>query len=242
MIIYFAGGEPSWRNELEGHHLLVSYAEPRQLKIIDQQWTGPKPIVDSGAFSIWKKTSSRKTNLDVNSYCEWVLSRKNLIQAAIHFDVIQGSAQQNLDNLDIMESYGLKDICMPVFHEGDDYQLLSEYILRGYEYIGLGGTKSRGRKELIDWLLYILENYKKPKYHGLAMTQQSIIKYCSGVDGLYSVDSSSWLNPQRFGIKGSAHMFSGRSGSFMRKIGIGALLDIEHYGGPPTKDGQLKLF
>lgn len=243
MLIYLAGGQPTWRQELEGKHLLVAYSEPRQLRIVDEAWTGPLPLVDSGAFSIWKGTAGRREGLDVASYSAWLNERQGLFEAAIAFDVIGGSIEENLGNLDVMEAAGLKGLVIPVFHEGDDFALLDAYIARGYGYIGLGGTASRGRHELVDWLIKVLDRNPPSdalRYHGLAMTQQRIIEFLS--DALYSVDSSSWLNPCRYGIKGSAHMFKDRSPAFMRQIGIGALLDMPQRGGPPSKDGQLRLF
>lgn len=243
MRIYLAGGQPTWRQELEGHHLLVSYAEPRQLRIVDETWAGPLPLVDSGAFSIWKNTASRRDGLDPAAYADWLGQRRGRFEAAIHFDVIGGTAEQNLANLDTMEAAGLKDVTMPVYHEGDDPELLTEYIRRGYGWVGLGGVASRGRPELVDWLLTIFDRHPAVeglRYHGLAMTQERIIQFCASA--FYSVDSSSWLNPCRYGIKGSAHMFAGRTPAFMRSIGIGALYDMPQRGGPPTKDGQLRMF
>ncbi len=35
MRVYLSGPQGSWRPEMEGHHLLVSYAEPRQIKLLD---------------------------------------------------------------------------------------------------------------------------------------------------------------------------------------------------------------
>lgn len=62
MRVYLSGPQGSWRSEMEGHHLLVSYAEARQIKLLDAGWDVPGWLVDSGAFTSW--TKGRPIDLD----------------------------------------------------------------------------------------------------------------------------------------------------------------------------------
>lgn len=235
MKIYFAGVQTGWEAELEGQHVLVAFDQKRQLKVIDA-WDNPV-LLDSGAFATWRSGKEQ----DLEAYIAFIHEKKHRLDGYIAMDVIQGSAEANLANLDTMEAAGLRPI--PVFHEGDDWQLLAEYLRRGYSYVGLGGTVSRGKQELVDWLLQVFDKFPPGptlKYHGLAMTQERIITYLS--DQFHSVDSSSWLNLCRFGPEANLYMLKKRSGKFLRRMGVEAFLDMPQMGGPPTKDGQLRLF
>lgn len=219
MKVYLAGVEPKWK-ELAGHHVLVSYAEARQLGVIDGPWEPAGILLDSGAFTVWKKGAV----VDLDAYCEYIHKRSFALDGYFALDVIQGTAEENLANLDAMEAAGCAKWgkLIPVFHEGDDPELLNEYIRRGYNLIGLGGTVSRGKPELADWLLPIFEKHPGQKFHGLAMTQRRLIKHFP----FYSVDSSSWMNLQRFGLDGCAYMFRGLGEEAANKIGALALQDF----------------
>ena len=62
MRVYLSGPQGSWRPEMEGHHLLVSFAEARQIKLLAAGWDVPGWLVDSGAFTAW--TKGRPIDLD----------------------------------------------------------------------------------------------------------------------------------------------------------------------------------
>lgn len=247
MRIYLAGGQLSWRDELEGHNLLVSFAESRQLKLLTAGWSVPSFYLDSGAFTAWTKGRP----IELKEYVEFIKRHEHLIDRYFALDVIPGepgrlptadeakaATDRTMVNLSLMMAVGLKPI--PVYHEGDDAEVLAEYVRQCHEVIALGGTASRARPELVDWLLPIFERYPGQKFHGLAMTQARIIMHLP----FYSVDSTSWLNFARFGVDANRYLLKGRTQAFNRALGIAALEDIAKCppDAPPTKDGQLRMF
>ena len=247
MRIYLAGGQPSWREILERHHLLVSYAEPQQLKIITAGWDLPGLLLDSGAFTAWTKGRP----IDLKQYVEFIKRQEHLLTGYIALDVIPGvpgrlptedeakeATERTLANLDLMRLAGLKPI--PVFHEGEPLWVLDHYVSQGHDLIALGATASRGRPELVEWLLPLFERHPDQKFHGLAMTQKRIIEFFP----FYSVDSSSWLNFARYGVDANTYLLKGRSPDCLRRVGIAAIEDIARCpaDAPATIDGQLRMF
>lgn len=244
--LFLAGACPKFRAEVEGHNLLLSYADStqfrfarslvygqdefcnnfRQLARGDRMtgWKVSELILDSGAFSIW--TSRRYAGMDplevaaanarqleayiddltrivFNSCYNHGRNVKTLRYVAL--DVIPGepgaiTAEQidqamelSLSNLHAMRRAGLNP--MPVYHEGDPSWVLEAFVAERQgedDVICLAGTVSRGRPELRGWVEEIVRRFPTVRFHGLAMTQG----WASEV-GLYSVDSSTWLNEQK---------------------------------------------
>lgn len=247
MRIYLAGGQLGWREQLEGHHLLVSYAEPQQLRLLTAGWDVPGYYLDSGAFTVWRQGRA----IDLAAYVEFIKRHEHLLAGYIALDVIPGepgrmpteeeakiATDKTMANLDLMRVAGLKPI--PVYHEGEPIEVLDEYVRQGHDLIALGGTASRGRPEMVDWLLPLFERFPEQKFHGLAMTQARIIRHLP----FYSVDSTSWLNFARYGVESNTYLLKGRSQGFNRALGIAALEDIARCpeGTPATRDGQLRMF
>lgn len=248
MQIYLAGPQSDWKPELEGHRLLVSFAEPRQCRLIDAGWDVAGWLLDSGAFTAWTKGKP----VDLDAYARFVDATAARLDGAIALDVIPGApgrlptvaeaaaaTEQTIANLDWMEArFGR--IVWPVFHEGEPMAVLDEYVRRGYQRIALGATASRGKKELADWLIPIFDRWPNHGFHGLAMTQARTIQNMP----FESVDSSSWLNFQRYGVEANTYLLKGKSRSFYRALGIASLLDNERcpLRVQATTDGQLRLF
>jgi hypothetical protein len=246
MIVFLAGGQLGWSDDLRGHPILVSFAEKRQCKLIDEL-DSPSKMLDSGAFAAW--TSGRVINIE--EYCDYIDQKKDLIQFYIALDVIPGkinvapsekevsdAVEQSVKNVDYMMSRGLKPI--PVFHESDPDWVLEKYVSDGHELIALGATRSRGKPEIVHWLLPIFRKYPKQKFHGLGMTQKRIIEHFP----FFSVDSTSWLNFARYGPEANLYLLKGRSSSFNRRVGIMAINDLKpcQEDWSATIGGQLDLF
>lgn len=232
MRIYLAGGQASWRSELEGRNLLVSFAEPKQLKLLSVDWYIPSLYLDSGAFTAW----TRGKQINLSEYCEYILTKIDRIERYFALDVIPGvpgmqptqaeiiaAAEQSIMNFICMRNQGLRPI--PVYHQGEPLEVLDEYVGMGCDLIGLGGTYSRGRPSLVEWLKPIFARHPNQNFHGLAMTQARII----GSFPFFSVDSTSWLNFARFGVEANKYLLKDRSASCLRKIGIAAIEDIRRY-------------
>lgn len=245
MKIYLAGGQPTWP-ELAGHDLLVSFAEPRQLRILDKGWGG-SVLLDSGAFTAWTKGQP----IDLAAYIEFVKRRESDLAGYFALDVIPGqpgrlptedeakrATEESMRNLDAMMTAGLRP--MPIYHEGEPPEVLDWLVGQGHHVIGLGGTASRGRKELIDWMLPLFERHPAQRFHGLAVTQAGMVANLP----FYSVDSSSWLNFARYGVTANQYLLKGRSPECLRRVGIIAIEDLKRCpsDAPATKGGQLKMF
>lgn len=248
MDIYLAGGQRGWRRELEGRHLLVSFAEPRQCQLLSDGWDVSGWLLDSGAFTAWTKGRQ----IDIEAYARFVEQHAPKLDGAIALDVIPGApgrlptadeaaaaGEQSMANLAWLTER-LGPVIWPVFHEGEPMAVLDELVAQGHNRIALGATASRGREELADWLLPIFDRYPEQAFHGLAMTQARTIRNIP----FRSVDSTSWLNFARYGVAANTYLLKGKSGAFYRSLGIAAILDTETCPErvQPTRDGQLRLF
>lgn len=236
MRVYLSGPQRSWRTEMEDHHLLVSYAEPRQCALLKESWNVPGWLVDSGAFTAW----TRGKPVDLDAYIAFLLDTEALADAGalrldgyLALDVIPGepgrmptldeamaATEQSLANLARMRAAGLTPI--PIYHEGEPIEILDAYVGEGHDVIALGATFSRGKPELVNWLEPIFKRYPSQRFHGLAMTQRRVIENFP----FDSVDSTTWLNFVRFGLKANKHLLEGHDSAFYRKLGIAAIENI----------------
>lgn len=237
MKVYLSGPQESWRAQLEGHHLLVSYAERRQLKLLGLGWDVPGWLVDSGAFTQW----TREKPVDLTEYIAFCLELEHRAAAGefkldgyLALDVIPGAPGRmptpeeaaaataaSLENLAAMRAAGLSPI--PIYHEGEPMSVLDAYVAEGHPMIALGATASRGKPELSDWLRPIFERHPEQAFHGLAMTQKRVLKDFP----FASVDSTTWLNFVRFGMAGAKHLLEGHDRDFYRELGIWCLENFQ---------------
>lgn len=191
-------------------NVLFSYAfikNPFSLKQILGDFIPECIILDSGAFSVW--SNGGKINID--KYADFALRFRDLIHPAIdlrvvNLDVLPGewgqvpskeiiaeSAEQGWQNMLYLESKGLKII--HIFHQHEDFAILDK--LRAHsDYIGISPANDVSMKEKIAWLKKVFSITKDTvKTHGFAVTSH---KQVFGYP-FYSVDSSSWVAPARFG-------------------------------------------
>jgi hypothetical protein len=220
MKIYLADGSLGMNNHHAAHEgcrerggitkILLSYHYFKKHdlhKVFEKHFTRPYPelFLDSGAFSAF--TQGEKIN--IKEYCAYIRKYKELITTYSNLDVI-GSAQGTLDNQKMIEAEGLRPL--PVFHTGEDWKYLDEYIDR-YSYVALGGMVPylgpAKRRTLITWLLQCFKKaHKKSVYHGFGCTAWEIIKAFPW----YSVDSSSWGTGFRYG---KISLFDSKQGKFV---------------------------
>lgn len=192
MEVYFAGiaGNTDRLNILIQHgfkNFMWSYIAPpskKQFEIIRKN--NCNLLLDSGAFSAWKKGKS----IDIYKYIEYI--KKNDIKIYFNLDVV-GDVEKTNENQKIMEDNGLSPI--PVFHYGSDFRYLKCLIDRGYTYIGLGGTVGLSVNKRIEFFNKCFELYPNIKFHGLGVSSKHLIDmYKWG-----SVDSTTWLTPFKNG-------------------------------------------
>lgn len=232
MRIYLAGVQKSYISQLpQKMGVLCSYEQPRQTRLIPAlHEQGHDILLDSGAFATWNSGKPEQCPI---LYAGFVNSIKDKIAGAVALDVIGGSADSQLKNLDDLSF--AKNKILPVFHEGDDWELLNEYIQRGHKYIALGAIESRGSPNITKWLDQVFERFPPGviKYHGLAMTQRILIKEYSG--HFESVDSTTWLAFQKWGIENNKYLLKNRSPEFYRRLGIMAIQDMYYKDGGVSK-------
>lgn len=196
--------------EEQVENVLVSYAFVKDSrKLIDLMDTyHPKNLIlDSGAFSVWSKGDT--VNIELYAlFCENVkrLLPSDINLYVVNLDVLPGkfgqrptqeqheqSAAQGWENMLLLESKGLKVI--HVFHQHEDYKWLEK--MRAHsDYIGISPANDCSMKEKMYWLNEVFGIIKDTiKTHGFAVTShEQLYRY-----PFYSVDSSSWTAPARFG-------------------------------------------
>lgn len=203
MILYFAAssagkGDAETLGDVDtvgrmGHkHMLFSYHYFGIEWLADfKEWQRKykfKLFIDSGAFSAFTSGVS----IDINEYI-YFLKKLKPHQYAVLDDLTDPDL--TLRNQAIMEKAGLHPI--PTFHVGEPLKYLDDYMKR-YDYIALGGMV--GAENLETWLKgvwqHIYRTKPRLKVHGFGLTTQGHIQPYP----FYSVDSSSYLAPPRFGV------------------------------------------
>jgi hypothetical protein len=190
-------------------NVLFSYAffkSPIQTRKIFGDYNPKNLIIDSGAFSVW--TRGEEVNIDQYAYfCEQVKELFPLCNIyCVNLDVLPGkfgqrptqrqveeSASEGWKNMEYLESKGLKVI--PVFHQHESFEWLDK--LRNHcDYIGISPANDVSMKEKLNWLNQVFSIIKDTiKTHGFAVTSwEQLYRY-----PFFSVDSSSWTSPSRFG-------------------------------------------
>lgn len=230
MHVFLSGPQASWAEQLQDQHLLVSYAEKQQLRLLDGAIGAKSWLVDSGAFTTWRQGRP----VDLNAYIAFLQGLEARAKAGelklagyLALDCIPGEPGRmptpgeaelattiSLQNLDAMLAAGLKP--WPVYHEGEPLTILDAYVAAGHEVIALGATASRGKASLSNWLAPIFERHPGQRFHGLAMTQGRLLRSFP----FHSVDSTSWLNLCRYGTAANLYLLRGRSRSFWAALGF----------------------
>lgn len=177
---------------------LMALLEPRMPKCL---------ILDSGAFSVW----SNGGTIDIDAYAVFAKELQDRLPSwvdyrIVNLDVLPGkfgerptdkqreeSAEQGWANMLYLESKGLKVI--HVFHQHEDFKWL-EKMMAHSDYIGISPANDLSQAEKDRWLAKCFSITRdKIKTHGFAVTAAAqIYKY-----PFFSVDSSSWTAPARFG-------------------------------------------
>ena len=163
-------------------HLMTAFVDTGKKQAERLSKCGADWLLDSGAFSAWKKG----TKITVDEYVKFLYRWKP--DKYINLDVI-GDAKLSSENLKALESNGLNPI--PVYHYGSEIEHL-ESLIHNYSYIALGGTvglRKEKRKSFFDTCFdYDVD------FHGLGMTDLKLMKDYPW----HSVDSTTWLIGRKF--------------------------------------------
>jgi hypothetical protein len=166
-------------------------------------------FMDSGVFPAW----GRGEKINVKEYCDFLKRNKKLISVYASVDFIPGtfgqavtreevefSAKLSYDNQQIMKGWGFKPI--PIFHQGEKFQWLEQYLKDGEPYIGIATRKDLRPEVQREWLdhcftmLTSKDGVPFVKTHGFGITNISqLLRY-----PWYSSDSTTWALAAGYGL------------------------------------------
>lgn len=192
---------------------------------------GHNLFVDCGAFS---HVNTGKGVADIEDYAAFCHKFGDQVDAYANMDVI-GDAAATYENQCVMEDLGLHPL--PVFHRGDDWKYLDDYLKGDHDYIAFGGVADpRDRKAANKWMgkviSHIVEFNPTIKTHAFGVTSpEELVKY-----RFFSCDSSTWCDAFRYNkyqfYKGHGVLEEIDVQESRKRIGL-------HYGSVPL-DGKFK--
>ncbi|MFJ4469555.1 hypothetical protein ACIP2X_18970 [Streptomyces sp. NPDC089424] len=218
---------------------LTSYAyfgKPAFTDLLDTLHAGPVMVFgDSGAHSA--RTLGLALTLD--GYAAWCHEHDRRLTLYANLDVI-GAPEATWRNQQALQERGLTPI--PVFHTGEPWHFLERYLDEGHTYIALGKLLGNPLAELLPWLDTAFRLAQgRAVFHGFGMTTWEVLRRLP----FYSVDSSKWLEGERFGV---ATLYDDRTGSWVRfllrdKAAVLQHLDlIRSYGMDPRLLANRAIF
>jgi len=192
------------RSALFSYHFIKN---PAKLYAMFKDWEPDNIILDSGAFSVW----SNNGFIDIDKYAEFCVEFRRIVPKhirvyVVNLDVLPGkfgirptmqqreeSAQRGWDNMCYLEAKGLKVI--HVYHQHESIQWL-ERMRNHMDYIGISPANDVGMDEKLQFLRETFSEIKDTiRTHGFAVTSDKQLYQFP----FFSVDSSSWTAPARFG-------------------------------------------
>jgi hypothetical protein len=191
MRVYYAGG--AHYPFLEGKPILESFWYKqnalRGMRLTDDFF------LDSGAYSAF--TQGKEIRID--DYAAFIHEVQGQVSVAASLDVI-GDAEASFTAYLTLLDKGCPVI--PVFHIGDDFKYLDEYLAMDVTYLALGGMVGKQSSILREWLdkvwgKWLTDAAGKPitKVHGFGLTVGHLLERYPW----YTADSTTWLNGTRFG-------------------------------------------
>lgn len=184
MKVYFGAAErPNALHTLikaGGSRIMLSYAEPPSetcWQIIKKH--GLEVLLDSGAFSTWK----RGIHLCLSQYMAYIGGYD--LKHYFNLDVV-GNPETTAKNQAEMEAAGLSPI--PVFHCGEPWKLLDILVSR-YTLIGLGGTVGKPYRVKERWFQQVFTRHPFHWFHGLGLANDRLIRQFP----FHSADSVWWV-------------------------------------------------
>lgn len=220
MNLYFAGGRlPKGAEEklrLGGYNRLYSQFNDRTAIGEYLEERNGLLLIDSGAFTAHRKN----VEIDVDEYIQWANANTEKIDYFIQLDQIPGrfghvktrqeyheAAIASYKNFEYMvtrvhEPHKL----MPVFHYGDDFNLLTKILNHKLpnggpvEYMGISPANDTGVKVKSKWIDKVFAEIKRCgrediKTHALGMTSFAVLEQYP----FTSADSTSWLLTAAYG-------------------------------------------
>lgn len=183
-------------------------------EVLDSHPAYPEPdttlMLDSGAFAVWNSGST----VDFDAYVQFCKDHPK-ISYYVNLDVMPGNSsdkaptnqqreeacQQSWRNYHTMINAVPKEKVIPVFHFGERFEWLENYLDAECPYIGLSLGGRTAVSLYADWLTkvkqYVLDSSGKPivKTHGFGLTSFPVMKFMPW----HSVDSASWVRSASYG-------------------------------------------
>jgi len=195
--LHFAGlNQESSARGLEGQDVLISYADIIRRPGVWARDILPRleagaygdVILDSGAFTV----ISAGISIDAHEYGRFIEQYGHLFDRIINLDSIAGCIPTTHRNQLTLEGYANGQQIVPVFHQGEDWEILEGY-LADHDFICVGFARKPGGKLVGGCQAFLDEFFARlqgrAQVHGLAMTKWA----ASGYD-FYSVDSTTWIS------------------------------------------------
>jgi hypothetical protein len=167
-------------------NLLVAYPylKSELVKIIGENSSRIRFVLDSGAFTAWK--AGKPIALD--DYCRFIESLPFKPWRYFTLDVI-GDPHATVKNYETMLARGFNPV--PIFTRGEEPAMLDEYY-KTSDVVGIGGlVGTEGNKGFVKGIMKLVNGRK---VHLLGFTNLAFIK----VFKPYMCDSSSWEMGARF--------------------------------------------
>ena len=156
-------------------------------------------MTDSGAFSFFNDKSFNPDTFDWESYVEeyvkWLKDNKDYIFSACNLDVDayvghQTVVRWNREHFEPLEKdMNIIYVAHPNAKGGGELDVLKEYCKK-YDYVAVNEGMAKNVSAI-----YTMAKQTKTAIHGLAWTKPTILKDFP----FFSVDSSSWVNYQKYG-------------------------------------------
>jgi hypothetical protein len=206
-------GQWDWENK----PLSILAAFPTFVKTwkkVNPGWPTRATMLDSGAYSAYNSGKE----IDFEELCqeavlpEWTYT--------VGLDVI-GDGVKSLENNLKMKARGLEVI--PVFHGGDDWDILLEY-KKHFSYIGFGG-RPKIKEVRNKWLDQCFARVWPIKIHAFGCAQKDVLLKWP----FYSADTASWHTAVSFG---SSPSMPGRRVPRKSEAGVSVFdlrTEIHHY-------------
>jgi hypothetical protein len=174
---------------MDGQHVLESYAnlidDGEEGNLSRYRLTFTSMALDPGAYSnLTAEKKGKKPLVTIEGYIEYAVRHGNGYDWCASFDDITGGAEGNLRNWERCRAANIPRL-MPVFHQGEPWDLLSEYCAKS-QFVGLGFQ--RPIRDDVAWLDACFSRIPSSVWvHGFAMT--SYLRW-----PFSSVDSKTWLH------------------------------------------------
>lgn len=233
MKLYFAATEDKRNAQLitdMGGDCILQSAYSLHYKKAPNELNSRYYLLDSGGFSAIK----HGIKIDVNKYADYI--NRHEIKVAFNLDV--SDTEETLKNQKYLEK-NTKAYIIPVYHYTEfissKYKDLIHDYAKDYPFISCGtnaeqiSSVSNNKIAYLDYVYWRVG--LKSKIHGLGATSLELMKRYP----FYSVDSSSWLNVQKF-----ADFIDFKNGQFIKIKSIKAAKGLHNSSQLLSQDYKLK--